>query len=253
MSKLKQTQQYFCDALIERKDDITSLLSSNHIEKRLDIYRQTVYENLRNNLFLIYPGIWQIVGEQCANSVALAFVKNKKNLPEPGELDNWASAFPPFLASLVELKDLPYLADFAQFEWLQHLVYNADNEEALTIMALEKIPEENLGWVKVAFLPSLYFLHSPYPLHKIQALLENPDMPNVDLKEGEIFCLLARIEDEIKSFWLEENNWLFLKTLAAGYSLEESASVTLERFPDFDLSNALIFMFNQKIVHQLIA
>lgn len=247
MSKLKLCQQQFCEALFEEGRD-TSFVTSQNAPARLAIYRQTVIENLSNTLALIYPGIWALIGEQCANEVAHAFIKKKMYLPKPGELDNWVSAFPSFISTVIELQNYPYLSDYAQWEWLKHHAYGYAYKQGLSLDALESIAEPALASLKMAFMPFVEFLQTPYPLQDIQMLLDNPNSESLNLKPDDYYLVVTRVEEEIKTLWLEKTIWLCLKYLSEGKTLGETVSALTADYPDFDLASSLITLFNQNLV-----
>ena len=103
MLNLKQLQNKFIDHVISRETNEIALYikhSTISQDARLQIYRQTIFENLYSALKITYPGIWKLIGEECARAVCYSFNKNKENLPLNGYIDDWGSKFPKFLLIL---------------------------------------------------------------------------------------------------------------------------------------------------------
>src|SRR6266436_6673471 len=114
---LKQIQNQFKNALFDTQmSDIAFIRSQNSI-LRFNVYRQTVFENLRHALEITYPGIWCLLGSGCANNVARLYITNETNSPKSGCLDDWGETFGSFLETIPSLQPYIYLKDYAHLEW----------------------------------------------------------------------------------------------------------------------------------------
>jgi hypothetical protein len=133
-------------------------------------------------LSVIYPGIWQLLGKECANNAALMFCHTLSNLPTSGCLDRWGKKFPKFLRSVEAFANLPYLADYAWFEYLYHQAY--------------------CGYGK-----SCYFFESIFPIDQIQALLSNPDSKPLDLQREPSHAIITRSQNKVLTLWITAEKW----------------------------------------------
>lgn len=144
MQDLDTIQKTFLQSILEKNLADLSFIKSSYPAERLDIYRQTIFENIRNSLAITFPGIWKLLGEECANSAAYAFSKHQHNLPISGCLDDFGENFPKFLGVQKELQALPYLKDYAYFEWLKHQSYMAKDIEPITNLEITAIPADKI-------------------------------------------------------------------------------------------------------------
>lgn len=242
MTSLENIQLAFQQAVLDKNASL-GFISSPIADERFNVYRQTVLENLCNSLSITFPGIWKLIGEECAKAVAFRFAFKQGHLPQSGCLEDWGSIFPKFLSSVTELKSLPYLEDYAQFEWLQHLAYGAKACEALIAQDLQKVPEALIDDLRIQFLPCVFFFNSNYPINKIQTLVDDPNMTHLALNQDRCFGVITRHD----SFWIEESTWMFLNYLSQQCTLKDANNKTLIEFDCFNLADALHWMLTHQI------
>ena len=252
MATLEYTQQCFLQAIFNPKIASVDFIASNYPMERLKVYRATIFENLRNSLALTFPGIWTLLGHDCANSVAYAFANNPENMPKTGCLDDWGNAFPDFLASQLELQHLPYLKDYAQYEWLKHLAYGAAHANTITAENLEKIPEEKIEEIRFLFLPSVFLLTAQFPIHRIQDIIEQPDAPAIDLQHEITTAIIARPKGQILTLFVSQDLGLFFKYLHDGQTLGQATAQTSIPYPDFDLSTAIHLLLKHSLIQEVL-
>ncbi|HFE6167594.1 TPA: DNA-binding domain-containing protein, partial [Legionella pneumophila] len=77
MHELLKLQESFYRNIFKKDVDL-SFISSDFSQERLDVYRQTIFENMINALRITYPGVWKLIGNECANSVAYTYCKKDK-------------------------------------------------------------------------------------------------------------------------------------------------------------------------------
>lgn len=252
MTILEHTQQYFSYVIFNKKIAPLDFIRSDHPIERLGVYRATIIENLRNSLALTFPGIWTLLGNDCANSVAYAFVKKPDNMPKTGCLDDWGDAFPDFLAAQFELQHLPYLKDYAQYEWLMHLAYGAAQAKAITADDLKKIPEEKIEDIRFVFLPSVFLLTTQFPLCRIKNIIEQPNAPAIDLFEAVSTVVIARPAGQVITLFVTEDMGLFFKCLHKGQTLGQATAQTSISYLDFDLSMAIGLLLKHSLIQEVL-
>ncbi|WP_232220652.1 MNIO family bufferin maturase [Legionella tunisiensis] len=176
MSTIKQIQQDFHESVLDRKSTtMINQIRHNQItpEFRFSVYRNTILQNLRHALELTFPAIWQLVGKECADSLAWAFVQDKSNLPVTNCLDDWGEKFPQFLQTIKPIAHLSYLKDIAQLEWLRHLSLYAANYRALSPIKLQQYLDNYLlEDLRLILNPTVFLYTSPYSLKSIFDLID---------------------------------------------------------------------------------
>lgn len=227
-------QNDFSDAIFKKGS--FEFIRSNDKALRLDIYRQTIFENIRNSLRIIYPGIWKLLGEECTDKIAYNFASDLANLPY--ELDDLGDAFPKFLETL---EILPYLSDYARYEWLKNKSAAHEKHLSINLAQLVKIPPKKITKIKFIFLPSVYSFCSDFPIDQIEEIAFNPDAEPIDLKVTKTYAIINRND----VFWLEPNIWKIVAMLMQGKTI-----ATIGDNPE-DLSATIYFILNNQLVKEI--
>lgn len=241
MQKLKRIQSAFYQTVFQGGEGELSFISSNYPAERFNVYRQNIFENLCAALHLVFPGVWKLLGEDCANSVAYAFCKAEGNLPTSGYLDDWGGDFPEFLERQKELSTLPYLNDYARYEWLKHRSYIAGQGDVMSLMELK---EE----MKLAFIPSLFLFTSRFPIQAIQGVVDNPESEPIKLNAMGVWGIVARSANVVVTFWIAESLWSFISFIEQGLSLELALEKVQKKDVGFDVVGAVNFLFDKGLV-----
>lgn len=165
---------------LHEKALVLSWISSDEPDERMQIYRNTMLNNLIYALSLTYPGVWQLLGGGCANQVAKLFLKTRQ-MPRTGCLDDWGSSFVEFLSTVPELESLYYLSDYARYEWLKH--------------ECESAPEAS----------SLRMMQSEYALDTIEVILNNTQAGNIQLTQVRTYAILVKEQGITSTYWLSKD------------------------------------------------
>jgi len=256
MSTLETLQKKFCSAVIlggEHEElflpEIKLLrISPNDL---LKVYRNGIFENLRNALKLTFTGIWSLLGDECANSIAYAFSKEIKNLPNTSVLDDWGGAFPDFLGTLQAISSLPYLKDYAHFEWLYHLSSCAENVPSLSLDILKTIDEEQADGSRFSFHPSVFLFESTFPIDLINNVVTNPDADSFDLHLKPTYVIIGRSNSRSSVHFISKSYWEFFACLKNKYSLQE-AYEEVQSVEEFDLVRALSLLLSNNFIHSIV-
>jgi len=248
MKNLETLQSAFFQTLFSGSPTAHECFASSYPDQRLKIYKQTIIDTLRNTLALTYPGLWKLLGEECANQLAYAFCEHNKNFPTTNCLDDWGAEFPDFISQQSSLQHLPYLKDYGNYEWLKHQSFCSSHLSSMSFSDFEAIPPSSIESLQFIFHPSVQTFCSNYPLNRIEELIENLEANTVNLNSNKAFSLIARPENEVITFWIEADCWLLIHSLQQSLSLGEAVQRTMEQHPDFNLSSALHFIIQTKIV-----
>ncbi len=239
MNTLESLQQNFLEAIFQEKTAQPTFISSSYPTERVAIYRRTILHTLYKALALTFPGIWMLIGENCANHVAKLFCNDRNNLPKDACLDDWGSQFPRFLSQQPALSHLPYLQDYAEYEWLKHCSFCAPFLPSLTLADLQLRSETDLETLRLSFNPCVFLFYSVYPLNKIEALIENPNADAINLNSNKSYVLITRKNNSIHTQWITAELYRFIEALKNNHSLGQSFIITQKKYPHFDLTQSL--------------
>jgi hypothetical protein len=249
MSNIHKIQENFFQYIINNSSNLDFIKSNNAID-RLDIYKATININLTNALKITYPGIWKLVGEECATNIAALFCQQHQYLPHTGCLDDFGKEFSIFLSTIPELSSLPYLSDYAHYEWLNHLSYLAQDQTEISEEYLAKIPEEDLPNSVFIFKESCHLFSSQHDIKQVHDILYN-NINNVTLSNNYTYGLICRNDGEIKIIWLNKEDFIFLDKLKSGLTLLEVISYLENENIAFNLTMLIKFLLINKIIVEL--
>ena len=134
-------------------------------------YRLRLLEVLQDN----FPGLHGHVGDDEFDRLGRAYIDAH---PSAHPSVRWFSKhMAEFLRSTVPYDTHPYLAEMAAFEWVQGLVFDAADMEALDMDALAKIPAEDWARVRFQFHPSVQRLDLKSNMPKFWQALDSETQP----------------------------------------------------------------------------
>lgn len=252
MSNLFELQKdflhYFKDSSVLLKMIKTDGVTSHN---RLNVYHNNITQALRKALFLIYPLTWRLIGEECANGAAYAFIREGISLPTIGNLDDWGDGFPTFLEQFPPTQSLPYLPDFARFEWLKHVAYGAKDATPLTPLDFKDMDPACYRELILKIHPSAQLFSSLFPLDQVLSVVEGI-VDSVQLENRKSHVLIIRPFQSVNVHWLSEIHFLFFTFLHEGFSLMETLEkldhedIQLYDILSFSLKNGLFSTYNLK-------
>lgn len=253
MGELIKLQESFFENIFRRSSGSLDFISSEFAKERFNIYRQTIFENMRNALQITFPGIWSLLGEECANNVAFAYCNQAENLPKTGCLDDFGGDFADFLLTLKQLQSLPYLRDYAHYEWLRHKAYGAEESGYCSILELQNVPEEEIDNIKFCFIPACFFFSSPFPIDLIEKIATSESDRIINLSDGQaVYGIITCSQSIGHTLWIEETLWRFIESLSAGYCLSDGAKYAQSLNQNFDLTAAIVFLIQSQLIHKII-
>lgn len=189
-------------------------------------------ENSLDELKGIYPIVWRLLGETCAQQVASVFIEKGFAFKD----------FPLFLESFSPLKPFPYLGDVARLEWIQYQSFLAPFKRSLISHQLDFAPEEIPPLCFVAH-PSLALFASPYPLEKIWNLTASSE--KISLAAESSWVLVFRPGSTVETYWLTCEAYTFFESLVDGHNLVQSLEKVLSLCPEFNFQEALRLAFSK--------
>lgn len=249
MQKLESIQINFQNSVLYKDNSDNSFIKSTYPDERLSIYRHTIFENMRNALKITFPGVWILLGDACAESVAYAFCKT--NLPSSGCLDDFGEDFPIFISKIEELSILPYIKDYAEFEWLKNKAYIVKQSKSINPSALSKIKPELIEQIKFKFIESTILYKSNFSIDKIEEIILSDQSEKISLAHKEVYTIIARLQKEVTIFWIEEDLYYFIEFAMKGLSLSKTMENIEKKYPSFDLSMAIHFLLKKQLITEI--
>ena len=213
---------------------------------RLGVYRHHVFESLASALGATFRTVQALVGPDFFRSLARAFVGQA--WPAQPVLTEYGAGFPAFIAGYEPARDLPYLSDVAQLDWLLNLAFHAPADRSLDAADLAAIPAERLPSMSISLASGTVLVRSPYPLDRIWAASQ-PDAASetVDLNSGGANLLVLRRAEDAAFVSLSAGEAAFVAALAGGRSLEEASGAAFQAAAAFDLSTSFARLLALKV------
>lgn len=169
MNTLARQQQSLLEALFARPGsaDATSALQrldallEPRATRGLMAYKANGHELAGRSLLGAYPVIAQLIGSDNFNALARDLWHSHP--PERGDLAQWGTALPDFLAASDQLRDVPYLADVARVEWALHRAAGAP-DSSTDLAGFARLSTDDPDTLTLALAPGTALINSPWPV-----------------------------------------------------------------------------------------
>jgi hypothetical protein len=213
----------------------------------LEVYRNNYRGNLHDALAGAYPVTKQLVGEEFFRHMTWHFVEQYPSCC--GNLHHYGKQMASFVASFAPAQGLPYLQDVAELEWACHRAYFADDTPGLNTSKLAQIPPEQYAGLILHTHPAYHLVCSCYPI----AAIWHAHQPgasvdfHIDLDSGSSNALVSRKNDVVTVTELSEADATWLQVIQAATPLGGATASTLEKYPDFNLQNTLLKLFEHNV------
>ncbi|MFI4985949.1 MAG: putative DNA-binding domain-containing protein [Alphaproteobacteria bacterium] len=250
MPALAELQRAFRRALLEgeaagiapfvRPDGLTAA-------ERLQVYRHNLVSSLTSLLEHTFPAVLRLVDERFFAYAAHEFLTSHP--PEHACLADYGAAFSRFLASFPPCRELAYLADVAELEWLMHRAAQAD-APALSVQALHGIAAKDTQHLVLQLHPALGLIASPWPIDRIWRANRpgSEGSEAIDLGAGGAWLEVRRSGADVVMRALSGASFAFRQALQAGARLDAAAEAALAEDASFDLAAALARLFGDGLV-----
>ena len=131
----------------------------------LRIYAANMRANWEKALSGAYPVVRKIVGEPFFEGLAHAY--SFAHPSRSGDLNEFGPHFAAFLAGCPQTRDLAYLPDVAQMEWLAHRAHFAADPPGFDPARLAEVPPADYAALPLRLAPASSLLASAWPLARI--------------------------------------------------------------------------------------
>lgn len=208
-------------------------------EARLDVYRNNSLFSLQDALRGTFPVVCRVVHERFFQYLSAEFIRCHP--PRRACLAAYGGEFSRFLAGFPACRQLVYLPDLAQLEWLMHLAACAREVPPLQPGTLGTVSPEELPNLGLCLAPSLGYLHSSWPVDLIwRTNRSGSDDPGVIcLDMGPVRLEVRRIHDEVVLRALPAGVFEFRAALHRGAPVVAAADAALAADQMCDISAAL--------------
>lgn len=216
--------------------------------RRVAIYRHHYLTSLTEALKSIYPVVGRLVGEGFFGYAADAFIAASP--PREACLFEYGEGFANFLAKFPPAAGLTYLPDVGRLEWAINASLHSPDLAPADNAAFARLSADDYPRLVFRLQPSLRLLASDWPVDRIWQA-NRPDKPvaeAVDLAEGGCSLEIRQQADSVVFRRLDAETFAFRSALAEGRNLESAAAAVLQRYPAFDLAEALRRLLGEGLV-----
>ena len=245
MLALRDVQEGLMQALMRRDASgaVASLLrrgSAPSAERRLQVYRNNLFESRIAALSAVYPVVARLVGSEFFRCAARAYAQI---FPlRCGDLHAFGDRWPEFLREYVPVAGLPYVADVAALEWAYHHAYHEEQLPPLDLARLARVPAAEQAELRLRIQPSASVVRSRYPILRIWQANQREVLdrdPVISLDEGGVNVLVVQRDLEIEFHLLDAAESRWLCAVGDGRSLSDATAQALDCDVAFDLAAAL--------------
>jgi hypothetical protein len=238
---LCELQRQFAAGVFEESDAVLARLRDGVFPaaRHLQIYRNNIFTRFTDALGESYPVVQRLVGEGFFRFLSEAYLRRHPS--RTGNLFDYGSALPEFLAAFEPARSLPYLPDVARLEWAWHESYHAADAAPLNPETLGAVSPEFYAHIVFHLHPSARLLRSAFPCLRIWQV-NQPDFdgePAVNLDAGAEQLLVIRHGLEVAIRALGAGEYAMLRAFADGKTFGEAADEAVAVEPGFDLGAAL--------------
>ena len=206
--------------------------------RRFGVHRNNVRAGILGVLEARFPAVKRLVGDEFFLAMADAFVRREP--PKSPILMLYGVGFPAFIAGFEPAADVPYLADVARLEWLQHEAANAADAAAIGAAELAAVPPEAVAGLKLQLHPSLRLFASAHPALTIWELNSAPgEVAARKLEAAPEHALLLRPALEVEIRRVPAPFHAFATALRLGEPLALACEAATSHADHFDLQHAL--------------
>ncbi len=250
MHKLKDVHTKILDCVFTNTTPPHFVQSTQEIskEERISVHRTTIIENLASSLKIDFPGIWQLIGEDCARSSAIQYSYDMQNLSLQNNLFDFGKNFPDFLKTFQSTKNIPYLSDYAKFEYLKNKSYYTINFKTIAEQDLLQEFAKNVDTLSLKLNPSIYLLHSVYPILDIEELLLNKNAKNITINQQDHYIIICRVNGIVNAFEISKLYFEFIKKIQNQKTISCALDYLAEQDATDELTNILKLMLNKNMI-----
>ena len=159
-----------------------------------------------------YQHTLTLVGEAFFNAVARQFILNQP--PQENNLMIYGHGFSEYLQRLEQLKNLPYVAEMARFEWLLEQTTNKKLQiSALDLQQLDSIAAEQLENVIFQTATQVCLFSSNQNIQQLYQMMIRNEVQETDLNQPCYLALKKQATFSVELISLSEAEFLLMRQI----------------------------------------
>ncbi|WP_179954252.1 DNA-binding domain-containing protein [Denitrobaculum tricleocarpae] len=204
----------------------------------LAIHRNNFFNATRRALMDVYPTVEALVGAEFFAVMARDFILAEP--PGSPVIMDYGDAFPGFIARYPAVRDLPYLADMAAFEWDMHQVRHAAEVPAMTQDDFTGLSEEALIRLELSLVPAARVFVSDYAVAQLWHAhwIEPLKLSSLGSINDATCVLMVRRDFEVSVISLTWGQAVLLESVEGGAGLGVATAMALEEDEAHDISRS---------------
>ena len=230
--KLNQLQLQFSEALLYKNDLIKDQIKEKKNFTRselLQVYRNSFVMGVTEALAITYLHTQALVGEEFFNSVTRAFILQTP--PAENNIITYGEGFSDFLNTLPQLKEMPYIAEMASFEWLLEQTSGKQiTTKTLDIEKLSALQEDQFEQLLFQVPSQISLFSSEQDIFKLYKMLINNDLQETDLNHKCYLVLKKQLDFSVELIELSKDQFMLLQQISEDKSLAEIKPHDLHQF-----------------------
>ncbi|MDA0939155.1 MAG: DNA-binding domain-containing protein [Proteobacteria bacterium] len=248
---LKELQKSLYDAIFHYQKS-NFIKSQDYISSRLNIYKYTIFENIRQHLQRTFPGVWSLLGSLCADNAVRLLLKSRFYMPKSGCINWFGGRFPDFLYNIPTLSStIPYIKDYALYEWLLHVAHYLKQTRSAISMRDLTCQLNTDAYFKL--IPSFLMFKSAFPIDEIHDIAIHKLNKSIFLNfKCSTQCIIVAHNQSIKTFWIQKDLWTFIHCLFKNKDIATSILYAKKINAQFDLPYALYFLVKHKLIKDIV-
>jgi len=242
---IKQLQQQFSDTLLYKNDQITTQIKHKkafNSNELLQVYRNNFVMGVTEALSATYQHTLSLVGEEFFNAVARQYILTHP--PKENNLMSYGNGFSEYLRNLSQLKDLPYVAEMARFEWqLEQTTNKKLQASTLDLRQLESIPPERLENIIFQIATQVSVFSSDQNIQHLYQMLIRQQVQETDLNQACYLALKKQENFSVELIILSEAEFLLMQQIMLKKSLGQIETQSLLQCLPLILEKDLLYGF----------
>ncbi len=251
MSELLSMQADFAAAL--RDKGRTSLAErwlaggTDHVDKRVALYRANMVAAADKALSAAYPVIRQVVGREFFHGLAREYQHETPSTS--GDLTQFGTRFDAFLAEFEPTQSLPYLPDLARLEWAVHRAYGAADAPDWNAATLSAVEPGRQTEIRFEWSAGLAVIESRHPIVRIWKIHQPGYSGEFSVAwDRADTALVARDGFAVDVDECSPGAAAFVHASLTGASFGDAAAAALHGHPEFDLGALLARAFAARLI-----
>lgn len=214
--------------------------------ENFSIYRNNIRSALISTLQETYPLIVKLLGEDFFKVACREYIAQYPS--RSSNLNDYGEYFSHFLAHYPPVKNLIYLVEVAEFEWICHRLYFAADHSGFDVSRLRPLVKDQYENIHFSLHPALVVKKFHYPMLDIIDLCNHRSDKEVDITQGSINLIIARRDFEIKLIPIADADFQFLNAIQEGATLGQAYMATQRYDTKWDIEKKLVDYIQQKVI-----